>query len=105
MKKTFKLGPESKAGVEVTDRNTSMYANRENFITVDESGVYTVGAQSWLTTPENIRVAGLWTQNTAYKQMIPSTVVTPEPNLIISPPVQGIKQIVQAVEIMKSLLI
>jgi hypothetical protein len=91
VKKSFKVGVESKAGVQVTDRN--------------ESGVYIVGSQSWLTTPENIRVAGLWTQNTAYRQMIPSTVVTPIPNLLINPPIQGIKQLVEAVEIMKSLLI
>ena len=105
VKKSFKVGPESKAGVQVTDRNASMFANKDNFITADESVVYIVGAQSWLTTPENIRVAGLWTQNTAYRQMIPSTVVTPIPNLVINPPIQGIKQIVEAVEIMKALLI
>lgn len=104
-KKTWKLGPQSKAGVEVTDRNVAVMANKDNFLQVDESGLYLVGSQSWVTTPENIRVAGLWTQNTAYKQMIPSTVVTPIPNLVVNPPFKGIKQIVDGVAIMKALLI
>jgi hypothetical protein len=105
MKKTFKLGPDSAAGVEVTDRNATLIADKDNFVAVDQSGVYIVGPQSWVTTPENIRVAGLWTQNTAYRQMIPSTVVTPIPNLIVDPPFKGIKMIAEAVALMKALLI
>jgi hypothetical protein len=104
-KKSLKLGPESKAGVEVTDRNVTVAADKDNFVSVDESGIYIVGPQSWVTTPENIRVAGLWTQNTAYRQMIPSTIVTPIPNLVVNPPIKGIKMIAESVALMKKLLI
>lgn len=104
-KKTLKLHPETEAGVEVTDRNASLMADKDNFVSVDKSGVYIVGPQSWLTTPENIRVAGLWTQNTAYRQMIPSTAVTPIPNLVVNPPFKGIKTIAESVALMKKLLI
>ena len=105
VKKSWKVGPESTAGMTITDRNAAMFANKDNFVLTDESGIYFVGPQSHVTTPENIRVAGLWTQNTAYQQMVPSTIVTPIPNLIINPPFQGLKQLADAVSLMKALLI
>ena len=104
-KKALKLNPEAEAGVEVTDRNATLMADKDNFVSADQSGVYIVGPQSWLTTPENIRVAGMWVQNTAYRQMIPSTVVTPIPNLVVNPPFKGIKTIAESVALMKKLLI
>ena len=36
-KKSLKLGPESEAGIEVTDRNATIAADKDNFISVKVS--------------------------------------------------------------------
>jgi hypothetical protein len=107
-KKVWKVDQNSTTGMQVTDGSAAMVADtggHPNFVHVDDTGVYINGKQSWGTMPDNIRVGGLWVQNNAYMQMLPSTMAFPVPNLIIAPPIKAIANIAESVSWAMSLLL
>ena len=97
MKRVLKVTPTTDAGIEVTENSSRISGNRENFVYIDESGVYCVGPVSFLSEPQNMRIAGLFRFPTAYEMAIPSTVTTPRPMLIPDPPVEGFASLASAV--------
>jgi hypothetical protein len=99
-RKVWKVDTEGKAGMEVTSETASMVvatAGHPNAIKVGKEGVWISGPISILTSPEEIRVGGFWVQNTPFLQMMPSTMATPIPNLILNPPFSGIANMAEAV--------
>lgn len=108
MEKVWKASPDAQAGIKVDPETAVMAAStpgKPNFVMVNQSGVYVAGPQSWMTMPENIRVGGLWVQNSAFLQMLPSTMAFPIPNLLIAPPVKGIIGAVGAVSMFMNMLV
>lgn len=106
--KTWKAKEDSSAGVQVGDNHvqaTVGTANDVNGLYVDESGSYIRGKLSIMTDPGQIRVGGLWTQQSGWIQMFPSTMAFPNPNLVLSPPIHGAAQMAQAVNWMMGLLL
>ena len=107
-KKTWKIGEDAKAGMQVGADNAVMSAETSgepNLVHVDSTGVYIQGKQSWMTMPEQIRVAGFWTQNTVWMQMLPSTMASPIPNLILNPPIKSVEDILESVAILTRMLL
>jgi len=105
--KTWKLAPESVAGMQVGEEHVTAcvaVSGDVNGIYIDKTGTYIRGKLSIMTAPEQIRVGGFWTQQSGWMQMFPSSTAFPNPNLILSPPIKGIEQIVKAVAFMTSLL-
>ena len=99
--KTLKTSQDAKAGVQV-GKNYAQVAvgvgdSDVNGIYVDESGVYIRGDVSMMTTPENIRVGGFWVQQTAWRQMLPSSIAFPNPNLKMKPSMSNFESMVGAV--------
>ncbi len=83
----WKAVPESKAGFMVTADSVAMAASSSNFIVVDQHGTNIAGPVSFMTTSENIRQGGLFTQMPDFVRMVPSSVVTPIPPQIPFPPI------------------
>ena len=106
--KTWKAEQDAAAGVQVTDGSvqaTVSTVDGANGIFTDESGLYLRGKLSMMMSPEQIRVGGLWAQQTGWQQMFPSTMAFPNPNLVISPPIKGITDMAKAVSWMMGLLL
>lgn len=97
MKRVLKVTPTTDAGVEVTEQSAKLSGNSENFIYTDDSGIYCVGPVSFLSEPENMRIAGMFRFPTAYEMAIPSTAVSPRPMLIPDPPIEGFTTLAEAV--------
>lgn len=89
MARTIRVTGESAAGVEVSEGSVKAYSANENLIYVDSTGVYIAGNMSILTEPNNIRISSLFKFPTAYQMMLPSTTVSPQPQLIPSAGVEG----------------
>lgn len=97
MRRIIKVTPTTDAGLEVTEQSSRLSGDRENFLYVDESGIYCVGNISFLAEPQNMRIAGLFKFPTAYEMAIPSTATTPRPMLIPDPPIEGFASLASAV--------
>lgn len=85
--KIWKATPDSDSGFMVTPENVVMAANDKNYIVVDEHGTNIAGPISFMTTSEQIRQGGLFTQMPDFVKMIPGTMVTPIPQGFPFPPV------------------
>lgn len=99
-KKVWKLDAEAKAGMEVTSESATMAAataSHPNAVRVDKNGVTIAGPISIQTNPSEIRIGGFWVQQNPFMQMMPSTMATPIPALILNPPISGILQKAEAV--------
>lgn len=106
--KTIKARQDSESGLQVGENHITAVVNTAsdvNGIHIDESGVSLRGKMSLMVMPENIRVGGFWTQNTAWQQMLPSTMAFPVPNLIINPPIAGLKTMAEQVAWAQSFLV
>lgn len=97
MKRVLKVSPTTDAGIEVTEKSARLSGNNENFVYTDESGVYCVGPVSFLSEPQNMKIAGMFRFPTAYEMSIPSTAVSPMPMLIPDPPIEGFTSLANAV--------
>jgi hypothetical protein len=107
-KKTWKVSQDAPAGVQITDESITIAARTPgdvNGVFVDDSGVYLRGKMSIMTMPEHIRIGGLWTQQSAWAQMLPSTLGFPNPNLVFNPSMSGITDMVEAVSWMMGMLV
>jgi len=97
MRRVFKVTGDAAAGIELTEESAKLAGDRNNFFYADESGSYVVGPLSILTEPQNIRMAGMFVMPTAYEMTLPSTAVTPVPQLIADPPIEGFANLAQSV--------
>jgi hypothetical protein len=107
-KKTWKANQDATAGMQVTDgtvQATVGTVNGPHGVFADESGVYLRGKLSLMAMPEQIRVGGLWSQQSGWIQMFPSTMAFPVPNLLIDPPLKGVADMATAVGWMMGLLL
>lgn len=108
MTKTWKNTVESPAGMSVGDNAVQMSTaagGSTNGVLADETGLYLSGKMSILTSPEQIRMGGLWTMNSPWMLMMPSCMAFPVPMLTINPPIMGIEKMVEAVALFSSMLI
>lgn len=102
--KVIKSKSDSETGLVVADNVIRMSSKEDNGIMVAENGTTISGPMSLVSNPNQIRVGGLWTFNTPYQMMLPSTYATPAATLLVSPPVQQLTTIMQDAAIMIGLL-
>ena len=108
-KKTLKAEPDSATGVQVGKDHVTIAVgvgeDDVNGVHVDESGVYIRGPVSIMTQPENIRVGGFWIQQTAWRQMLPSSIAFPNPVLKMKSSFANVEDMVQSVAWAMGLLV
>lgn len=99
-RKVWKLDPESKTGMMVTSERASMVASSAsgpNAVMVGKEGTWISGPLSILTMPNEIRIGGFWVMQNPFLGMFPSTMATPIPQFVLSPPISGIANMAEAV--------
>ena len=102
--KTLKSHPKSKAGIVVSETTVRATVNEDNGIMVDERGTTITGPISLASSPNQIRVGGLFTFQSAIMGMLPSTMATPSPMYMIDPPVKQVGNLVKQAAIMGALI-
>lgn len=102
--KVIKSSPGSDAGVVVSEKVVRMNSNEDNGVMVDERGVTISGPVSFVSGTNHIRVGGLWTFNNPTQLMVPSTIATPSPVLMVDPPVKQLANIMKDTAVMIGLL-
>ena len=103
--KTLKAHPEAQGtGIALSENSVRLTSNEDNNILVDERGVTIAGPISLVSSPNQIRVGGLFTFQNSILGMLPSTMATPSPMYVIDPPVKQIVTLVAQVAIMGGLL-
>ena len=98
--KVWKADFESPAGIAVGNEVARIHGNKENYVQCDGLGTYVSGRMSLLSQMQNIRTGGLWTFNTNWALMIPSTLGTPVPVLNVNPPLKMLANIGQQAALM-----
>jgi len=88
---------DSVAGFGVKPDEAMMVGSEKNFVGVSKAGVAIVaGGLHFLMRTETIRESGLFMWLPAEIRMIPSTIVTPNPVNMVSPPLPAMLKIVAA---------
>ena len=102
--KVIKSNPKSDAGIVVSEKVIRMNSNEDNGVMVDERGVTITGPVSIVSASNHIRIGGLWTMNNPIQLMLPSTLATPSPVLMVDPPVKQLANIMKDTAVMIGLL-
>ena len=102
--KTIKTHPSSKAGVVVSENSIRSTVNEDNGIMIDERGTTITGPISFASSPNQIRVGGLFTFQNSIMGMLPSTIATPSATYMVDPPVKQIAGLVKQVGIMAAIM-
>lgn len=103
--KIWKASADSDAGFMVTPEYVVMAATDKNYVVVDEHGTSVAGPISFMTTSENIRQGGLFTQLPDFVKMIPGTMVTPIPQGFPFPPVALIASVAENLPALLALMV
>lgn len=104
MAKSIKTKTDSTAGVVVSDSSVRITSNEDNGFIADERGITLQGPVSIVSSPEQIRMGGLWTFNSPITLSLPSTLATPNPVFNINPPTGQLKDLMKGASTMISLL-
>ena len=102
--KVIKSSAGADAGVVVAENVVRMNSNEDNGVMVDERGVTITGPVSFASGTNHIRVGGLWTLNNPMTMMLPSTIATPSPVLMVDPPVKQLINIMKDTAVMIGLI-
>lgn len=102
--KVLKSSPKAKSGIVVSDNSVRMNATEENGVMVDERGTSISGPMSLATSPNQIRVGGLFTFQTSVMGMLPSTMATPSAMYMVDPPVKQVITLVKQVALMGAMI-
>ena len=103
--KVFRSSNTAKAGIMVRDEAAFVIGNDNNFIVVDNRGITMRGAESHVCMSNDIRQGGLWTQQPDFIRMLPSTIASPLPAQMITPPVVGLKDVAITVAFFAAMLV
>lgn len=104
MTKTLKSHPTSTSGVVVGDSTVRATVNENNGILVDERGTTIAGSISLATSPNHIRVGGLFTFQGAIQGMLPSTLATPTPMYMVDPPIKQVANLVKQAALIAAMI-
>ena len=98
--KIWKADFESPAGMAVGNEVARMHGNKDNYVQCDGMGTYFSGKVSFLSQMQDVRTGGLWTFNTNWALMIPSTLGTPIATLNVNSPLSSLESIGEQAAIM-----
>lgn len=98
--KVWRIRNTSPAGIQLNENSVEITAGTKNSLVVSEAGIGLVGKSVTLGPgSENVRHAGLFVELPDFGSMIPSTIVTPLPNRIPSPPMGYMSLILKALPV------
>lgn len=103
-RRVFRTSSGSSAAIIIDDDRIVIMGDTDHFVVVDKNGITIKGPRSDISASENNRKGGLWTTIPDFVAMLPSTIVTPLPQQIITPPTAGISQLKDTMLIFTSLL-
>ncbi len=103
--RVYKASQEGKASIEIGEAHVAVAGDSRHFVVVDDRGTTIKGPLSFVTDAMGTRRGGLFTGISDFLHMIPSTLISPIPNQIPMPPIQGLIGIQRDVAFFISLLI
>ena len=103
--KIWKASKESLTGFMVTPDAAFMIGGSKTFIAADENGIVLKGPISFATSAEQMRTAGIFVGLNDFTRMIPSTMMTPFPQVIPVPPIAQFASIARQMPIMLAMLV
>lgn len=103
--RVFRTSQSSPASVMVTDTSASVIGDDKHFIICDERGTTIKGPVSIVADGPGRRVGGLFVGGNDFMNCVPSTIVTPIPQLIPFPPIFAVVNIAKDVSFFASLLV
>jgi len=92
------------AGVSVGYDCARIHGTDTNYVQTDSMGTFVSGKVSFLSTMPEIRTGALWTFNTNWSMMIPSTLGTPSAVLMVDPPIKNVQALAKQAATVMSLL-
>ena len=102
--RVFRATNTSPAAIKLTEDSVAMVGGGGNAVVVNSKGMGFIGAQSWMSTGSQRRLAGLWVHQTEMLDMIPETIVTPFPNIMIMPPLAALTNLAEDMAFFAALL-
>lgn len=102
--KTFKSQTDAPAGVVVSSNTARLHGNEDNYVLTDERGTTINGPVSFVSGTEQLRFAGLWTMNNQLALTLPSTLATPNPVMMVNPPIRQFTGLAKDASVMIGLL-
>ncbi len=102
--KIWKASRKSTAGMMVTETSSMMIGSPDVVVVADDRGITLAGPISIVADGMNIRRGGLFVGLNDFAQMIPSTILTPLPQQIPLPPINGLVNISKDIAYFMSLL-
>ncbi len=102
--KVWKVSRTSAASVMASETAITIAGSDEVALVVDNRGITLAGPISIVADARSIRKGGLFVGLDDFAQMIPSTIVTPLPNQIPLPPINGLVNLSKDIAFFMSLL-
>lgn len=103
-RKVIRAETDSPSAIVVDAERLILAGSREKFIAVDKTGIYLRGGVSIINGSQSIRYGGMWAGLPDIIHMLPSTIVTPLPTRIPSPPIEGVLNLKDIVSVLASVL-
>lgn len=102
--KMIKSEPAASAGIALGSECSRMHGTDSNYIQIDSMGTFISGKVSLMSQMQEIRTGGLWTFNSNWAMMIPSTLGTPSATLVVDPPIKNVQALAAQASTMMSLM-
>lgn len=99
----IKSEPTASAGVSLGSECARMHGTDSNYIQTDAMGTFVSGKVSFMSQMPEIRTGALWTFNSNWAMMIPSTLGTPSATLLVDPPIKNVESLASQAAIMMGL--
>jgi hypothetical protein len=103
--RVYKASTAGKASVEIGEASVAVAGDSRHFIVVDDRGTSIKGPISIISDAMGTRRGGLFVGINDFLHMIPSTLVSPIPNQIPVPPIQGMTAITKDVAFFLAMLV
>ena len=93
--KVWRATRTASAGFQITEDSAALVGNKEHFVLANDKGVYVSGPFSMIADAASIRRGGLFTGVNDFLDMIPSTILTPNPKNVPFPPIFVLTKLTQ----------
>ena len=94
-KKVLRASLTAKAGLAAFENVAFLHGNKDNFIAVNDKGVFISGKVSIIESSDQVRRGALFIEQPDFVNILPSTIMTPIPQRKISPPLIGLQGLVE----------
>lgn len=103
--RVWKASRQSVASIELSENSSAIFGDRNHFVLTNKKGTFVKGPISFIAAGNEIRTGGLFVYNNDFVRMIPSTLITPFPQVLPVPPMFEIPNIQKDLAFFLSLLV